>query len=1302
MKKTFYISLLVLSAVFSSILAEAQSSGFIENKGQWNAAVTHKLRVNGGDFWLERGGWSLSLMNSQQRESALHAIHDDSETSSLVDGHIIKVRLLRSNARPIVRSLHQKPEYHNYFIGNDSASWKGHVGLFDKVIHERIYPGIDMHVSAINDQPKITYVVQPNVSPHSIGLVYEGHRGLSTNGERLVITTSIGDIVEEDLYAYQTIDGQSVEVKCRFIVDGDEVGFKVGRYDESVTLFIDPTVIASTNSGCTSEAFGHTATFNDAGQIYSGGRCFGTGYPTDTGAFQVDFGGPYTGSYYLKVDMCLSKYNSDGSSLIYATYLGGNAEDLPHSMIVNDSDHVVLLGSTNSTNYPVSGNAHDTTHNGGKDIVITSFSSDGSQLIGSTYLGGSSSDGVNNLEQYYADAYRGEVVLDSFGNIYIASFTRSGNFPATNVVFQDSLAGQQDGVVCKLSSALDTLFWATYLGGSARDAAFALKVDDSSNVYVAGVSASSNFPVDSNAAYASFIGGSKDAFVVKLNPSGQTMLAGSFFGTTSADQNYFVELDPDGGVYLFGTSGGAISATTGKYVGPGSGGYVYKTNWNLDTVEWVSTFGNLAPAAFLVDNCSRIYISGQGATASVLNLGSFDTLDPVNSLTQAGFYLMKLSPDASDIEFGSFYGNNGSHVDGGTSRFDKRGVVYQATCSNGTFPTTSWAYSTTNQTNNATYDNTVFKIDFESNVAKAEIVPGDTACAPYLAIFDNDGSVGNVHFWDFGDGTTSTDSMPTHLYDSVGFYDIFYVVTDSAGCYGDDTAHMTLNVLSAVVPTILIGDTDCVDSVLLSVDTTDFSGFQWSTGQSTSEIYIYNEGTYSVTTTANLFCENSESVDITFQEAYHFQLNDTGICEVGFPVFGPSSALWYAWSTGDSTQSTIISTTGEYTLTASNGDCEQVESMNVDVSFVRFTAQDTALCLDSFPLTVGHPGGSVLWSTNQTSATISVWQTGTYWVTVSNGFCISSDTIEIEFDPELVNLGLDTTVCDGFELTVSGDYDAYLWSNGTTGNSVYIDSTTSISLKVGSGNCTDTDTLRVNVEHLKFEEQSLNVCDLDSFQVFAPDFAKADYYWSTGDTLLTAWVFETGNYWVNIKTEYCQNRDTAAVRFVTTPPFSLGPDTSMCFGETLTIPIDSNYSQPVWSTGDTGASITLRTAGEFWAGQYYQGCIRYDTIFIGLRELMSDSFSMINNVMTPNGDGLNDVLEFHIEEESLVLDYHLWVFDRWGIQVFESEDMHETWNGIRPSGRAADDGAFFYILELETTCTQRPIIEVKDNATLLR
>lgn len=1244
------------------------------------------------------------MLDEEQLEEAMHALHGE-EGSTLVDGHTIKAQFIGANARPKVSGSNKHSTYHNYFIGNDRSQWQGHVPLFDLVTQHEIYPNIDLIVSSDHGNPKLTYQVNPGSSPDAIRIRYEGQDDLRIHNGALHVQTSIGDIVEQGLYAYQIIEGMEQEVRCAFRLKGEEVCFRVGSYDTKLPLFIDPTVIASTNSGCVSEAFGHTATFNEAGQIYSAGRGFGTGYPTNSGAFQADFAGPFSGNYYLQVDMCLSKYDVDGSDLLYATYLGGNAEDLPHSMIANDSDQVIILGSTNSTNYPVSTGAFDESHNGGKDIVLTCLSSDGSQMVGSTYIGGSLHDGINNVIAYYADDYRGEVVLDSNSNVYIASFTRSSDFPATNGAFQDSLSGGQDGVVCKLTPNLDSMIWGTYLGDVLNDAAFALKVGDSLNVFVAGVTRSNGFPMAGNSAYGTFQGGNTDAFISKISADGSQLLASSFFGTSSDDRNFFVELDAFGGVYLYGTSAGGITATSGRYSGPGSGGYVYKTNDQLSTIEWVTSFGNLAPAAFLVDNCNRIYISGQGATSTVLNINSFDTLEPVNNLVQAGFYLMKLSPNAESLEFGTFYGNNGSHVDGGTSRFDKRGVVYQATCSNGTFPTTSWAYSTTNQTSNGgLYDNTVFKIDFESNVAVAEIVPGDSACAPFEAIFDNNGSEGTVHFWSFGDGTTSTDSMPIHIYDSAGVFNIFYVISDTGGCYGYDTAFLDLTIIEPIKPNIEIGDTNCVQTVTLTVDSTDFVDIVWSTGDTTFQIDVAASGTYTVQTTADLFCTHTDTQLVQFTPAYYFELpEDTAICEPGWALFGPPDAQTYAWNTNDTTESTWVANTGTYVLTASDGNCSWVDSVNVGVSYVRFTTDDTSLCENSLDLMVQNAAGNVEWSTGETSSSITVNKTDTYWVTIENGFCLSSDTIDVDFSPDLVDLGQDTVICQPFDVFALGDgLVSYDWSTGDTTHSVWVTETMTLWVSVSDGECVDKDTIKIKLERLAFDSGSLYVCDEDSVNVVAPGPASASYEWSTGSFDREATIRSTGAYWVRVNTDHCVHLDTVNVTFLEHPEFSLGPDRTMCLGETLSLPADVPEGAFYWSTGDSGAVITVSDSGFLWAAVDQFGCVGYDTININMRNLDPLEFAMMANIITPNGDGLNDEFKLKIEDETLVYNYHLIIYDRWGIRVFETDQLSEHWKGDLLNGKPAYQGTYFYMMNCNTVCSERPIVEIKDNVTLLR
>ena len=194
-------------------------------------------------------------------------------------------------------------------------------------------------------------------------------------------------------YAYQEIDGKKVTIQCNYQLDGNTVSFEFPKgYNERYPLVIDPTVVAATLSGTTiNENFGHSATFDFSGNIYVGAQSFGSGYPTTLGAFQRNFGGG-------EVDIAVSKYNTSGTQLIYASYIGGNGRDLPHSLITDFDEQLYIYGSSNSVNYPTTSNAVQPNAGGEMDIVISILNADGTSLVGSTYIGGSGNDGLNASE----------------------------------------------------------------------------------------------------------------------------------------------------------------------------------------------------------------------------------------------------------------------------------------------------------------------------------------------------------------------------------------------------------------------------------------------------------------------------------------------------------------------------------------------------------------------------------------------------------------------------------------------------------------------------------------------------------------------------------------------------------------------------------------------------------------------------------------------------------------------------------------------------------------------------------------
>jgi hypothetical protein len=258
---------------------------------------------------------------------------------------------------------------------------------------------------------------------------------------------TFNEVVEQRPVAYQTIAGRRVSVPCAFTLDGSTVGFAFPEgYDHEHELVIDPALIFSSYTGSVSNNFGFTATYDNDGALYAGGTTFGANYPTTVGAYNNGFGG--------QVDMALTKFSPDGSTLIWSTYLGGISAEAPNSMVVNSQGQLVVLGSTSSANFPTTPNAFDQTYNGGNpisyasngldydngsDIVVLVLSADGSALLGSTFLGGSGNDGLNQSAQLaynYGDNLRGEVIVDANDDIYITSSTLSANMPVTPGVFR--------------------------------------------------------------------------------------------------------------------------------------------------------------------------------------------------------------------------------------------------------------------------------------------------------------------------------------------------------------------------------------------------------------------------------------------------------------------------------------------------------------------------------------------------------------------------------------------------------------------------------------------------------------------------------------------------------------------------------------------------------------------------------------------------------------------------------------------------------------------------------------------------
>lgn len=804
----------------------AATSYFVANQGQWQSDILYRADVPQGALFIEKNRWTFNFMEAVNMHAPVHQ-------SLPQKGHAYRLHFLGSNSNNI-QGEQPLTTYHNYYKGNNKENWATRVPLFEQVAYQRLYPNIQAKIYFNNNSAGLKYdfIVEKGGDFRDIQLLYEGIDNICIENGKLKITTSVNEIVEQEPVAYQIIKGEKKQVPCAFVLRGNVVNFEIaGKYNKKFPLVIDPQVIFSSFTGSVADNWGFTATYDADGDLYAGGIAFGAGYPTTVGAYDLsanDDGGD-------RFDVAISKFSADGSVLLYSTYLGGNEGEMPHSLIVNNNEQLVVFGTSGSNNFPTTATAYDASFNAGapvtifedffgnggyaypqgSDIFISIFSEDGDNLVGSTLFGGNNRDGMNNtgttsLEYNYGDRSRGEVIVDANNRIYIATCSNSNNLPTSPFSFQSNKSGAQDAVVAAFNADASALLWCTYLGGNEDDAAYGLKIGDDGSVYVSGGTRSSNFPMSSGFD-TNFNGGQADGFLVRLSGNGNNLLNSTFLGTTAYDQAYFVEIDKEDNIYTVGQTRGSyqVTSTYGSvFSNTNAKQFIHKFNTNLTATLFSTTFGssnsndvNISPTAFLVDECLRIYVSGWGGEVNIFHNPETGTTQGMplsgdatqNSTDGSDMYFISLDENAKNLLYGSYFGGSGSgeHVDGGTSRFNKEGIIYQAVCAgcSGTdnFPTTAGSWSVSNNSDNCNLG--AVKINFDPNIiyAAALVNPQPTGCVPFTVQFQNLSNRGQQFFWDLGDGTTSTEVAPTHIYNSIDTFLVTLIAVDSNACNIADT-----------------------------------------------------------------------------------------------------------------------------------------------------------------------------------------------------------------------------------------------------------------------------------------------------------------------------------------------------------------------------------------------------------------------------------------------------------------------------------------------------------------------------------
>jgi len=550
-----------------------------------------------------------------------------------VHGQQVGVRFVGANPAVSIAGLEPLAAKVNFFLG--TAGWKTDVPTYSKVIYRGLYPGIDMTYGGIGRQVKSEFLIAPGADPALIRLEYSEAVSLDAQGNLIS-----GDLFREAApEIYQHIGDARVKIAGQFrLLDRHTVGFEIGPYDASLPLVIDPAISYCSYLGGSNTTAIMGVAVDSSANLYMTGWTEALNFPID-GAYQASNAG--------SVNVIVAKLSAAGTGLLYATYIGGRSDDKGAAIAVDNLGQAYITGSTTSSNFPLVSSNRGTL-GGSTTAFVLKLNAAGNALLYSGYLGGTTWETGN------------AIAVDSSYNAYIAGDTQSPNFPTKNGT-QPTFGGGTDAFITKLNPAGGYVF-STFLGGVGNEHAGGIAVDSLGDIFIAGGTSSSNFPVA--APLQTSLSGTQSAFVTKIGYAGtvafSTYLGGS--GGTLQQANAMA-LDSAGNPYIAGvtnsvsfpvTAGafqialnGEQSAFVTKMTATGSA-LVYSTYLGGDVSDWAS--------GIAVNASGNAYVAGW--TSSV----NFPQASPVQAafggLTDA--FVSEFNFAGNGLLFSTYYGGSGS------------------------------------------------------------------------------------------------------------------------------------------------------------------------------------------------------------------------------------------------------------------------------------------------------------------------------------------------------------------------------------------------------------------------------------------------------------------------------------------------------------------------------------------------------------------------------------------------------------------------------------------------------------------
>lgn len=1272
---------------------------FTENKGQWETEILFRADLPSGKAVASPSGILLAVYDAAdlaarseqgfREEQAFSQGENFNEKRLGVRGHAWMLRFLNSSPSMRVEGELKHDDVFHYFPGNKEKH-RTDVRNFGEIWYRNVYDGVDVrfYPSASGDL-EYDMICLPGFNKEKIVFKLEGISEVEKTAEgSLKLKTTVGDMILPSPVSYQKINGQYFPVESEYIVSASgEISFALGKFDVAQPLIIDPIALRWAtwiNSNSTNDNHGHCIWVDETeGSIYIANRLVGTTDNITPGAlYDTTAGGIETvvGKY-----MEPSTIGGAGTRL-WQTYIGGFRDDNPYAMEMGSDGNIYITGTTNSPDFPLlggtgfSGISIDNRNESGINIYVLKINAQGNS-VKSAVIGGDSNDSPYDLR------------ISADGDVLVGGTTNSNNLgslhPGTGAT--NSSMGN-DVLIFRLNQNLSTLSWMRNYGGSGNDQARIMLFNTYSNdIYLAGFTQSSDFPVV-NPRQNYQQGTNRNGFLQKLKGDGTTVWSSYFNSEEIASSTILcMEFNSNFTRLYFG------GITTGLHASNISQQGVFDNTYNGGNndffVALIDTAQNFVGATYLgginnesnmmgmnVDQNNDVYVFGYS--------NSFDfpvTADALQDTIMGGSdkIFVKIAADLGWLKYSTFYGGTQEDYDPVGERgikFSNCRIYTIVTARSSDIPLTEgaiteirlsmgnyepglvvWA-NPPDLTNNNIFDNqTICAGTLPSDIFGTEPdfslpnISRNGVISPYpvsggTITYQWQSSSDNVNWTDIPGATGQ--HLPASqigvLYSQTFFRRI--ISGDACVIEGLSGQIVTVNIpeINATINNITCtGENN--GSILANVDfgTPPYS-YTWSNGTTNQNLTNLAPGTYTLSISDGAGCNATQGFSIEEPELITVSATITGgDCMSGInvnaTVLGGTAPYQFLWHPGGETSPNITAMqTGEYVVTVTDGNNCPPVTASVFVQIGSLTPPEITangpleFCENESVTLTASTTGSVNYQwyangellPNQNNSTILVNAAGTYYVEISNAGCSAQSqeiTVSIgELPHALVSPSALICPGDSVVLTASGG-EYFLWSNGETTSSIVVSPTqnTSYSVEVSNPVC----------DEISFASTVVSLAPEPAATIVitgVPTLGNPVHFSNlSGDSNIISWFWDFGD------------------------------------GTSSTVPSPYHTYAPEGSY-----TIILSVENEF-------GCENSDTLEIEVTQIIS-----IPNILSPNGDGINDA--FFIGNNGAE-EYLISIYNRWGALIFENAGKGVSWDGRTKAGEPVSEGTYFYILHVRNS-----------------